>query len=312
MVLDDIFRDVDGTFKVVCKDEHGYVEIARLTNAAHPDRYVYCAPTHYNCTLNCKICHLTNSNQRRIMKPISVISFNKAMEIVVANLPSKNNMKKPLISFMGVGEPLLNLKLIMDITQNTNYSYALATMIPNIDALRRVRTYIMSSGVDLKIYVSLHSPKIQVRQYLLPSSGVDNLDTLFYELSLFPSLKSRSHTTTDSVVIHYTLIENVNNSGFDFDLLKNLLLKYKLSIKFIVFNEHDKYKQSIDYISWVEKLRTFGIRASWYIPPGKNIGSSCGEFVKHYYLLNWNDEENKEFIEWKNKYRYKGITGDCV
>ena len=41
-----------------------------------------------------------------------------------------------------------------------------------------------------------------------------------------------------------------------------------------------------------------------YNPPGRDIGSSCGEFTKHYYLSELETkEEEKEFEEWKNRHQ---------
>ena len=45
------------------------------------------------------------------------------------------------------------------------------------------------------------------------------------------------------------------------------------------------------------------LRVKTYSPPGREIGSSCGEFTKHYYHYEIETEEEKEeFEKWKEKH----------
>ena len=45
------------------------------------------------------------------------------------------------------------------------------------------------------------------------------------------------------------------------------------------------------------------LRIKTYCPPGKEVGSSCGEFTKHYYHEEIETEEQKqEFERWKVKH----------
>ena len=40
-----------------------------------------------------------------------------------------------------------------------------------------------------------------------------------------------------------------------------------------------------------------------YSPPGRCVGSSCGEFTKHYYHYEIETKEEKEnFLKWKKEY----------
>lgn len=57
---------------------------------------------------------------------------------------------------------------------------------------------------------------------------------------------------------------------------------------------------------WVDTISSIvpDVRVKVYSPPGREIGSSCGEFTKHYYHSDMETEEEKlEFERWEQKHR---------
>ena len=135
------FKDnTDGTIKTVNIIENKVIEMSLLMNKDNMD--VICVPTHYFCNLGCKMCHLT-SNKNKEMLPININEFLYTLvKSLTNNLGFRRTKKeKLLISFMGVGEPLLNLKLIEDVVKSeyyikerlgyTDIGYAISTMMPN-------------------------------------------------------------------------------------------------------------------------------------------------------------------------------------
>ena len=57
---------------------------------------------------------------------------------------------------------------------------------------------------------------------------------------------------------------------------------------------------------WVDTISSIvpDVRVKVYSPPGREIGSSCGEFTKHYYHSDMESEEEKlEFESWEQKHR---------
>ena len=134
-----VFKDFsDNSLKSVFEiNNKDIIEISLLANRENTD--VVCVPTHHFCNLGCKMCHLTRNGLNKKMIPINSSDF---MECLIQTLTKNRTQKKNLlISFMGVGEPLLNLKLIEEVYINEsklkeclNYEtigYALATMMPN-------------------------------------------------------------------------------------------------------------------------------------------------------------------------------------
>ena len=114
------------------------------------------------------------------------------------------------------------------------------------------------------------------------------------------------HRTNDPVEIHYTLIKDVNDSINELNKICKLLKKYNITIKFITFNPINDLKRSDNEDLWIKEIlkQVPNLRIKTYSPPGKEIGSSCGEFTKHYYHQEIETEKEKiEFENWKTKHQ---------
>lgn len=321
-----LFRDSnDGSLKRVFKDKEGkVVEMTLLFNRNSRD--VVCVPTHHFCNLGCNMCHLTNSQVKRPMIPIKGDSFiNCLIETLTIDNERITDKKDLLISFMGVGEPLLNLELIEYIYSKEDYlkrslgyeniGYAISTMMPNDNVLKLLEL-VNEKSIPLKIHFSMHTPNTSSRFLLIPSTKVSvkgALDYLSYYESILKSnleIMSRHrkiHSTDDVVEIHYTLIDGVNDTDYDLALLKEFLEDYKITIKFIRFNPINGMRPSEKEDEWVSALSSIPqVRVKTYSPPGREIGSSCGEFTKHFYHEDLEtDEERCEFEEWRVKHEVK-------
>ena len=258
-----VFKDVDNSIKCVFENEDkNIIEMTQLFNKDGID--VICVPTHHYCNLGCKMCHLTNIGSNKKMIPINIDDFIYSLKSTLRNKKNikRTNNRKLLISFMGVGEPLLNLKLLRDvfeieriIKKELDYdyiSYAISTMMPydNIDNLIKIVEYY---EVSLKIHFSLHNPFDSKRVDLIPSSNVSIKDALSILTKYNNRIKNNKkimniynkfHSLDELIEIHYTLIKDVNDSNCCLKELIYLLEHYPMTIKFIRFNEVSDMKRS--------------------------------------------------------------------
>lgn len=88
-------------------------------------------------------------------------------------------------------------------------------------------------------------------------------------------------------------------------LIEEIFMKEN-TIKFIRFNPIDKLEISENEIKWIKTIsqKVPNLRIKTYSPPGRQIGSSCGEFTKHYYHKEIEtEEERKAFEKWKAKHQ---------
>ncbi len=322
-----IFKDYsDGTLKNVYKIDSKIIEMSLLFNKK--DKDVICVPTHHFCNLGCLMCHLTNKGINKKMLPIKGEDF---LECLFRSLTFKDkritSKKKLLISFMGVGEPMLNLPLLEFVFKNETLikaklgydevGYAISTMMPN-ENLKLLKDLVLKYEVPLKVHFSLHNPLNEKRRKLIPSSKVDINESLEllkdYQKNMQKNSKIMTkylklHTNNIPIEIHYTLIKDVNDGQIELKELINLLSKYEIPLKFIKFNPKNDLKISLKEDDWVKKIQEKipGLIIKRYAPPGREVGSSCGEFTKHYYHEEIETkEELEEFKKWSAKHLING------
>lgn len=319
-----VFKDsTDGTIKCVYEnDTRKVIEISLLFNKE--DKDVVCVPTHHFCNMGCKMCHLTNNKLNKKMLPIKVDDF---MDSLLTSLSYfKNNKKKLIISFMGVGEPLLNLDLIKDVYLNENkikekygyeeIGYAVSTMMPNTNVIK-LTEMVNLYNIPLKLHFSLHTPDDTKRYELIPNTKV-SIDEALKLMTNYRQVITKNkklmkkysslHTTTDPIEIHYTLIKGVNDDEELLNKLIELEKVYQICIKFIRFNPINELERSSEEERWMETIKKEipDLRVKLYSPPGREVGSSCGEFTKHYYHEEIETEEELQaFLTWKEKYELK-------
>lgn len=197
LVRKGVFRDwSDGTIKAVYQGIDGIIETTLLKNKVERDIDVYCVPTHHYCNLGCKMCHLTKEGYSQPMKPLSADSL---IESVIRTAHSSEGNKRTenklgWLSFMGVGDPLLNFGMIKEVFEREeeikeaceyeDITYALSTMMPlgfgsrvlfeqkerRAYDLNEIRDYVFMEGMPLKIHFSLHNPIDNERKELIPAA----------------------------------------------------------------------------------------------------------------------------------------------
>ena len=320
-----LFKDFsDNSLKSVFDaGDNKIIEMTLLDNKEQMD--VVCVPTHHFCNLGCKMCHLTNNKLNKKMIPIESDDFlNALIETLTKDKKRRTNKKKLLISFMGVGEPLLNLKLIEDVYKNESFikseldydtvGYAIATMMPNNNMVK-LTNIVNDLNIPLKVHFSLHTPLDNERFELIPSTKVCIEDALAHLINYRKVLQSNDkimeeyqklHRTNDPIEIHYTLIKEINDGNKELNNICKLLSNYNIPIKFIRFNPINEMEISTKEDIWINEIlkEIPNLRVKTYSPPGKQIGSSCGEFTKHYYHEEIETEQERvEFEAWKKKHQ---------
>ena len=310
------FKDyTDGTIKSVYQiNNNKIIEMSMLYNKQ--DKDVICVPTHHYCNLGCKMCHLTNSKTNRPMQRIKIDDFIYCLIETLTKY--KTNKNKLLISFMGVGEPLLNLTLIEDVFKAENkikalgydhISYAISTMMPNHNLLK-LKDLVNELNIPIKVHFSLHTPFDKERKKLIPSTNVNIEEALNMLLIYSYNVRQNKiimnnyklfHQTNIPIEIHYTLINNINDRDKELKKVIKLLKEYQIPIKFIRFNPINNLTISNNEEKWVNAIKKSlpTLRIKTYSPPGREVGSSCGEFTRHYYLEDIETkEEGKKFNIW--------------
>ena len=202
------------------------------------------------------------------------------------------NLRPLLISYMGCGEPLLNYKQVKDsmILLRDTYQtikvplirFAIATSLPEFAWINffNLTNEIHKENLPVKIHLSLHYTMDSLRKDWMPNS-----------LSILPSLVALEYykkITNNSVEIHYTLIDGVNDTKQDAIRLSEFLKYRDTPVKFLFYNEKpamEFHASSKEKLSLFKKyFEKYNIQYEYYIPPGLDVGASCGQFLMEYYL----------------------------
>lgn len=279
----------DNVIKYIFKNVEGYVlEFSYINKNDGKD--IICVPSQTMCNLGCKFCHtLEYINKIRTIGLTDSDIFT-GVKHVIKDLGLHKKNSTLLVSFMGCGEPLYNVDDIIGAMvaiknmegKGINYiRFAVATSLPKNgwENFFHMTKLICNFKLPVKLHLSLHYTMDIVRREWMPAS-----------LDIMPSLAAidfYKKITNNAVELHYTLIDDVNDTEQDAILLSNFLKDRDINIKFLFFNK----KENMDYVASnksklvrMEKyLDKYNISHEYYVPPGTSIGSSCGMFLLELY-----------------------------
>lgn len=290
-ILDKIKSQLDNTIKYIFTTQDNLIiEMAYINKNDGKD--IICVPSQTSCKMKCKFCHVTDITDQLINRNLTSQEIKEGIDIIYNELNLASKPKVLLISYMGCGEPLLNYKNVIQSMLSLRNEYqdikvplirfAIATSLPEFAWVNffELTNEIYKEKLLVKIHLSLHYTIDALRKEWMPKS-----------LMIIPSLIALEYyrkITKNSVEIHYALIDGVNDTEQDAILLSEFLKNRDIPVKFLFYNE----KPTIEFhASSKEKLGTFkryfdkyGIQHEYYVPPGLDVGASCGQFLMDYYL----------------------------
>ena len=277
-LLDTIKSKIDNTVKQVFLSNGDVLEFSYIDKNDGKDIVV--APTQTSCNLGCKFCFLTGLNI-----PVRNLCRHEIVDGVKYVLMScRDENEVLLVSFMGCGEPLLNLdKTIKAMNELVNIGYdynlvrfAIASLIPSKHNLQRFTELVLKNKLLVKFHYSLHTTDDVLRKQLIPAA-IPNTDAI-------NGLKTYRIVTGNAVEIHYSLMAGLNDSDKDAENLSQLLSGTEFNVKILKLSEKDsELKQSNRVEEFRNILSKNGIQNEYYDPPGSDVGSSCGQFLLDYY-----------------------------
>jgi 23S rRNA (adenine2503-C2)-methyltransferase len=283
---------LDNTLKYIFRSEDDLIfEFSYIDKNDGKD--IMCLPSQSMCNLACKFCHTTDYIGKIRMRNITWEEILIGVKYIIDDLHIRSNSRTLLVSFMGCGEPILNyenitiaMSKLKDLEKDgiPYVRFAIATSIPAKGWLNfyKMTRDIKKFDIPVKVHLSLHYTTEPIRRKWMPSS----LDIM----SSLSCVDFYRKLTGNPVEIHYTLIDGVNDTEQDAMLLRVLLRDKMFNVKFLYFNE----KPTLEYhASKVEKMKMFdkylskyNIDTEYYVPPGLDVGASCGQFLMGHYEKN--------------------------
>lgn len=249
---------------------------------------IICVPCQTMCNLGCKFCHTTDFIGEIKMRNLSAIEISDGVKFVYNDLKLHEFNRVLLISYMGVGEPMCNVDNVIGsmcfLNDNVkSIRFAVATCIPKhyIEDFFKFVFLVKEHNLEVKLHFSLHFTDDITRREWMPA--VSDIDPAISAIDFYYTY------TKQDVEVHYTLINEVNDTKFDVLKLGVVLRGRDFNLKFITFNEKAdfKTKASKNLNKFIKDFESYNFNVNYeiYTPPSKDIGSSCGAFLMDEYKI---------------------------
>lgn len=254
------------------------------------NRITLCVSSQVGCAQGCIFCHTGRMGLLRNLHSDEIIAqVLLANDFIQSNLEWRENLDLTSnlegvqnIVFMGMGEPLDNLKEVdrsITILQDP-WGLGIApkritvSTAGHLDGLRSI----VKLQPKISIAFSLHNADEKMRRKLMPITKRFPLG----EVTSF--LKSQFGDSSRGCMIQYTVIRNTNDSEEDARKLVKLLYGINCKINLIPLNPIGVNRlESPDQnclFKFRDLLHEAGMRVLIRYSKGQDIGAACGQLVK--------------------------------
>jgi len=272
----------DGTTKLLLRLADGRTVESVLMPDFHPDRAAGCISSQVGCAMGCDFCATTQTGFERNLT---------AGEIVEQFLQLRREARAAgrtlrTIVFMGMGEPMLNLRHVLAAVRRIadpalgafgwrQITLSTVGIVPGIDELR-------AADLGVHLAVSLHAPDDATRADLLPMGRRFDVQEVLAAADRYQASSGRITT------IQYCLLDGVNDSLAQARDLSRLLAGRHMRVNLLRYNPTGLSLRGRTYApSSVEKtaaflaeLRTHGTVAHLRRARGPDIDAACGQLRK--------------------------------
>ena len=228
-------KSSDGTVKFLLRladGEHIETVLIPSTDKAGATRMTQCLSTQVGCAMACTFCSTGKLGFTRNMSMGEILGQVQAARAWLGDtLP-----EKPLIRnlvYMGMGEPLLNLREVMKSLETLHHQRGLAFSARRVTVstcgIEQGLRELGDSGLAY-LAVSLHAPTQELRERLMPRAARWPLDELLNALESYP-LKTRERIT-----LEYLVIGGVNDGPEQARQLVRICSRLKAKLNLIPYN----------------------------------------------------------------------------
>jgi 23S rRNA (adenine2503-C2)-methyltransferase len=265
-------ESADGTKKYLFALEDGAcIESVLIPEEGHE---TICVSTQVGCAQGCRFCLTARNGFTRNLTPGEIIGQIRD----VGNLLERGR-KLTNIVFMGMGEPLANLKSVLaaiDVITDSDCGMKFSTrrvtlstsgLVPGIKALGR--------ATKINLAVSLNATDNRTRDSLMPINKKYPVEVLLAACAAYPL------THRQKITVEYILISGVNDTEQDARRLVKLLHPVQAKVNLIPFNEHPESGFKRPPAAVIERfkqiLHDHHYTVMTRLSKGADISAACGQ-----------------------------------
>lgn len=269
----------DGTTKLLLAFHDGRSVESVLMPDYRPDRAAGCISSQVGCAMGCDFCATTKTGFERNL------TTGEILDQFVALRREARSQGRALqtVVFMGMGEPMLNLDQVLPAIESMadnrrgglgwrQITVSTVGIVPGIDALT-------ATGLSIGLAVSLHAPDDSTRARLLPPGKRFPIAEILEAADRFQARRGRC------VTIQYCLLNDVNDSPEQAQMLADLLERRRMHVNLLQYNptgiglRGHAYEPTTEQRAqaFAEILRSRGVVAHFRRSRGPDIDAACGQ-----------------------------------
>jgi 23S rRNA (adenine2503-C2)-methyltransferase len=276
IAVDQQQRSKDGTFKNAIKLHDNRVVESVLIPAKN--RTTACVSSQVGCSLDCKFCATSKLDRMRNLNVDEIFD-----QVVAIDQQSKTYFDIPLsnIVFMGMGEPLMNYKNVIEsidkITSPEGLGMSPKRITLSTSGIPKLIRKMADDKVKFNLAVSLHSAIQETREKIMPFSKNFPLS------ELLSSLQYWFDTTQKMITFEYIVWKGVNDNPEEARALVNFCRKVSSKVNLIEYNPigDDDFEQASNEAMemYQKKLSAARITNTIRRSRGKDIDAACGQLA---------------------------------
>lgn len=245
------------------------------------NRGTLCISSQVGCALNCSFCATGKEGFNRNLSLAEIVGQLWMARKRLGEVYPDNPRLITNIVFMGMGEPLLNYKTVVDAVELMLHDLAYG--------LSKYRVTVSTSGVlpamqtlkedsECALAVSLHAPTNELRNQLVPLNKKYPLEQLIPACrDYFPKTSKRQ------VVFEYVMLANVNDQLEHARALVKLLSECRCKVNLIPFNPFPGTQYETSSPEAVTRFQNYlterGVQTWVRKRRGDDIAAACGQLA---------------------------------
>jgi 23S rRNA (adenine2503-C2)-methyltransferase len=243
-----------------------------------PNRMTACISSQVGCSLTCKFCATGKLERLRNLNADEIYD-----QVVLIKNQAEEKYKTPLsnIVYMGMGEPLLNYKNVMDsiqkITSPEGLNMSPQRITVSTAGVSKMIMKLADDGAKFNLALSLHAANDKKRNYIMPINESNSLEALAEALKYF------YEKTETRVTYEYIAFKDFNDSLEDAKELAAFCKHIPCKVNIIEYNPIDdgEFQQTTNerLDAFAKFLENKNIIVNVRRSRGKDIDAACGQLA---------------------------------